>query len=474
MYQNLINQNPLINQFQGYMGQNPTFVPFQNNQLMSQNPHVMGNLNNLVQQQRILQHNMPMYQQQLSMAQNISNPNTPQNISNSNTISNTTTNIPSNSSQTNKKNKNSKNKGMNIIEEMLKPQIIVKDNKDVDSNYKKRETQQNKKIELEEITNAPYKIIIKDKIVTKKVNQVRHSDMLVHKATNADADKVKFTKDLKKKEIEVEKINDELKIEFNIDNYDKNKKKFDYKETFIKNLAYEQNTFDENKQDYIEFYKKKQKEAEEGQKLCDQILHNIVDEGIITKDELPSEVSEAGNTSADIDLKSIIDKLDLETSPSSPSPPSTDKVESVGEKTTSQKNTRPNNLATKTLRNVMPKREPVKRDPIKKEPVKKEPIQKEPIQSLLKEPINKELPKILPSTNNVIEQVVQKNQPPLSITSSTPSQINQSTKMQVSRTPTREILTKNSSNSNVTSSVPKKTEGKLSALRKANLSKQKK
>jgi SAM-dependent methyltransferase len=56
--------------------------------------------------------------------------------------------------------------------------------------------------------------------------------------------RAKFDKDLKRKEEEGTKINDELQIEFHIDNYDKHKKKFEYKETFIKNLAFEENTFD--------------------------------------------------------------------------------------------------------------------------------------------------------------------------------------------------------------------------------------
>nr|AEX62953.1 hypothetical protein mv_R749 [Moumouvirus Monve] len=139
----------------------------------------------------------------------------------------------------------------------------------------------------------PYKTIIKDKIINKKVEEVKLEDLLVHKSVKGvDDDKDKFEKELKIKENEKEKINDELQIEFNIDNYDKHKKTFEYNATFIRNLAYEQNVFDENKQDCIEFYQKKQKEAEEGKQICDEILRNIIDEGIISKDELPTDNKE--------------------------------------------------------------------------------------------------------------------------------------------------------------------------------------
>jgi hypothetical protein len=186
-------------------------------------------------------------------------------------------------------------KAKNIIEEMLKPQKITRDNKDVETNYRirKKIQKQSKKGNIDiKITNVPYKNIIKDKVITKRVEEVTSEDLIVHKSSKEiDANPEKFNMDLTNKKNEMEKINEELKIEFNINNYDVHKKKFEYKESFIKNLAFEQNTFDENKRDYIEFYRKKQKEAEEGKKLCDEILYNIVDEGIVNKDELPTDTS---------------------------------------------------------------------------------------------------------------------------------------------------------------------------------------
>lgn len=280
MLNNLINQNPMLNQFNGYIAQNPNIIPFQDNLLINQNVHVVNNLTDLLRNHKQVQQNMPNYQQQLMQT-----PPTTEPIN------------------TNKKS----TKTTNIIEEMLKPQKIIKNNKDLDSNYQTRKgdyqtDKQGNLVKRFKMTNAPYKNIIKDKIITKNVEEVKEADLLVHKSIREiDANREKFNIELETKTKEKEKINDELQIEFNIDNYDKHKKNFEFKETFIKNLAYEENTFDESKQDFIEFYRKKQKEAEEGKKLCDQILHSIVDEGIINKDELPIEQSVA-----ELDLKLLI------------------------------------------------------------------------------------------------------------------------------------------------------------------------
>ena len=292
MYSNLANQNPLLNQFNTYMTQNPNVIPFQNNSLINNNVHVLNNLTDLLSQNKSLQRDIGTHQQQISQ------------------MSDNTRNLTNNKKQSN-------GKTINIIEEMLKPQKITKDNsKDFDAKYKSKK--EDYKLDDEgrlskqfKVTNAPYKNIIKDKIITKDVKQVKEEDLLVHKSVRAvDANREKFDKELELKIDEKDKINDELKIEFHIDNYDKHKKSFEWKETFIRNLAYEENTFDESKQDYIEFYRQKQKEAEEGKKLCDQILHGIIDEGIMSKDELPTE--QPDNIDINIVSKEIVNSDEKE------------------------------------------------------------------------------------------------------------------------------------------------------------------
>lgn len=252
MYSNMANQNPLVNQFNGYMSQNPNSIPFQGNQLINQNVHVMNNLNTLLQQQR-----------------NVSLP-TPQQKKNTSTKSNN-----------------------NIIEDMLKPQKISKVNKDISPNYKTRQEdykldKSGKLVNSFKVTNSPYKNIIKDKTITKDVSSITVDDLIVHKTNKAiDANPQRFNTELGLKTLEKDQINTELKIEYHIDNYNRHKKNFEYNETFIRSVPYNQNTFDESKKDYIDFYCQKQKEAEEGKDLCDKILHLIKDDGIVNNDEVP-------------------------------------------------------------------------------------------------------------------------------------------------------------------------------------------
>jgi len=52
-------------------------------------------------------------------------------------------------------------------------------------------------------------------------------------------------------------------------------------------MAYKSTGFDENKEDYIDFYRKHQKEAEEGLMLCDNIIRTMTDSGLINPNELP-------------------------------------------------------------------------------------------------------------------------------------------------------------------------------------------
>jgi len=250
MYQtnSLVNQNPLLNQFNGYNQTNPNVIPFQNNALLNRNVHVSNSFNEILQQHKNVKQNIPVYQSS-----------------------------------------SKGNKSTNIIQDLLKPQKVTKDNKDVMVNYKANEPTRTKEYVEKQfpMSNAPYKVILKDKIVTKNVKDVTLNDITVHKADRSvDANRKRFDAELDKKKDMMKTTNDELKVEFAVDNYDNHKKKFEYKETFIRNMGFQQNTFDQSKTDYIEFYQKKQKEAEEGKKLCDQILKDLVNNDIISKDEI--------------------------------------------------------------------------------------------------------------------------------------------------------------------------------------------
>lgn len=248
-------KNPLLDNFNTYMANNST--PFQHNQLLNQNVHAMGNLNEHLKQHKSY-NTEPVTRE------------TPKRTVNTRT-------------------------SKNLIDEIFKPEKIKCDNRDVIKNYKEREQVQSKDINPE---NIPYKIIIKDKVVTKPVRKSK--DLVVHESTDADRDINKFQKDLSVKKQEKKKINQELSIQFNENNRDTHQEKFDMDGTFIKNLSYSSNTFGENKDDYVDFYRKCQREAEEGKEMCDQIINKLVDTGLIKANELPSEFNDSDDAPADI------------------------------------------------------------------------------------------------------------------------------------------------------------------------------
>ena len=259
MYQNIVSQNQLLNVYQKY--NTSSNVPFRDNELINKNMHVMNNLNELIREHK--------------------NPG-------------------------NKKQRPTHNreKSKNIIEDMLAPYVVARDNKDVELNYKHVETSRRENIK---ITNTPYKSIIKDRPINKQVNDVKPDDMIVHKAIKGiDDNRTIFEKELSNKKANFVKINDELEMEFHPNNYELHKKKFEYKETFIRNLGYEEKIFDDNKKDCIDFYNKKQREICQGQQLCDQILHSIVNDDIIDKSELPNCIESSPDK---IDIAAEIKKV---------------------------------------------------------------------------------------------------------------------------------------------------------------------
>jgi hypothetical protein len=228
----LMNKNALLNKFHHY----DKHVPFQNNQLIENNIHVLNNLNKIVKGQNI---------------------------------------------------NNEEKKNINIIEHILTPQKVNYNNTDINTNLKIKEQQRKEKIEL---TNIPYKPIIRDHPINKPITCPK--DLAIYEVNKKDADIEIFNSILNNKKKEYSIIDEELKTEYCLDNYSKHKQNFEYKETFITNLAYEDNTYDESKRDYLDFYRTKQKEIEEGKKICDEILHIINNEGIVNKEELPIKSQE--------------------------------------------------------------------------------------------------------------------------------------------------------------------------------------
>lgn len=272
MYKTLINQNPLINKYNDYRSRDSGQLPFQQNTLINNNVHVRRDLDNIVNLRRNSKAETNIFKQKL----------------------NNNTQIPS---------KNIGRNNGNLIEALLKPQVIEKDNSDmkgrfetakkvIDETFRGDNHDEMKKA----MTNIPYKLIMDKHRITKDVNYVATEDFIAHKTVKEiDANIDDFNKDLKIKEKEKKDINDELEIEFHIDNYSRHKKNFEHNESYIRNVAYKEKDFDESRQDSLDFYKKLQQKAEAGRKLCDEILMSM-DESIVHRDEIPTMNRSEGST----------------------------------------------------------------------------------------------------------------------------------------------------------------------------------
>jgi hypothetical protein len=249
--------NPLIARFQTYVGENG-HVPFQGNHLLRSNPQAQANLNTTMQQYR--------YQQ-------------------SNPLSTATVN-----SKEADRISEAQSSNVDILTQMLRPQKITTDNADVMSNLKERERLQEEarfsKSPMFAYTAVQYKPIIKDKPIVKPINQIQVQDLIVHTVDKTiDADVEVFAASVKQKETEKDTHNRELEVEYSTENYSKNKEKFTFQSDCVRRVNYEGSTAQDIKEDSIEFYKKKQIEAEIGQKNCDDILRYLESKDIIDDSE---------------------------------------------------------------------------------------------------------------------------------------------------------------------------------------------
>ena len=252
MNNSFVNRNPLMNQYNEYSQRN-TNIPFQNNNLIKNNIAISNKLYENIHRREAGNYN-----------------------SNNNYV----------------KPQKETREYVDIVKEMLKPMEHETDNTFIHENYKtKRQEYDNYTAGLEKIklTNVPYKIIMKDNIVNKPVDKITEDDFVVHKVVNGiDNNLGQFNREHDELEEEMEKINNEIEMEYNFDNYVQHKKNFEYRETFIKNTSYKSNDFNENKQDYIEFFEKKQKELDDGIKYCDDILKILNDDNNVN-DYIPKK-----------------------------------------------------------------------------------------------------------------------------------------------------------------------------------------
>jgi len=285
-YQNMISKNPLVNNFNTFQTNNSCKMPFESNSLIKENIHVMNHANYALQMQRMQQGNQVQMGNQRGIGQSGKTARDP--FERRNLGGNPDPNGSGDDHMVPSANIRG-GKGVNLIKEMLKPQKIAYNNKDVLPSVKSRKNENKKSIDP---TNVPYKIIMTDrigKILEKKWKDVKEDDILVHKTTEADKDSKRLTEERKAKKLKMKEINNELEVEYCLANMDKHKEKYEYNQTVIRNLAHEESKTDnDSRADYVEFYKKKLTEDERGQERSDSVLRKLIDTGIIRPEELPT------------------------------------------------------------------------------------------------------------------------------------------------------------------------------------------
>jgi len=275
-------KNQLLNKFDNYERNNR--IPFKNNDLIDKNPNVSSQINEATRSRmrttsRRSADDVPIQrirggrdEKQIIGFQDLSKLNNPN------------------------------MKREDIIMELLKPIKIDNkyDNPEVRDNFNKLKDEyklnkaKNTLVKEFKITNEPYKNIMKEHQITKPVDEITAKDMIVFDARDEKTIKEsknigRFMAELSQKRKEAKKINAYLEMEYRDDHHDTHMEKYKYKESYVTRMKNDEGkTFDETKQDYIEFYQEKQRVAEEGLKEIDSTIRSLVDSGIIRKEDIPT------------------------------------------------------------------------------------------------------------------------------------------------------------------------------------------
>ncbi len=171
----------------------------------------------------------------------------------------------------------------NIIIRPIKIEKV--DKRELMAKYSEAEKSVNKP-ELENLwkkrNNAPYKNIIKDEKYIKKDFKTK-DDLIVHRVSRLD--KLGVDKEVQKFESNIEKHNNELKIQYSQNNQTEHKKKFEYNNVYKYNNKYNPKDHESLKDDNIDYLKKEQQKLESDKKKIDDVIESLVVSNILTEEE---------------------------------------------------------------------------------------------------------------------------------------------------------------------------------------------
>jgi hypothetical protein len=180
-----------------------------------------------------------------------------------------------------------------LFNELLGSQESRTSNMDIENNYKIKMTEMEKIKAQKDIDRTikpvPYKPIIKDRIMSEHLAVGKEKELIVHKSDkNTDANMNKFTKELTIRNIDRNKLDTKLKIEFNVKNQNRHENKFAEATAYAKAISPETATFSDKKGGSIDYYKQRQQEREKNLKLCELILSVTQNTQVMNESELPT------------------------------------------------------------------------------------------------------------------------------------------------------------------------------------------
>jgi len=260
---NSYGNNNMVNRFQKYVNNN---VPFNNNPMLYNNPTFMGSVKD------------PQFYQRINNARNLKLDQ----IRRAKSINDLNL------------------KKDQIVEYVIPTMKINKTSKEeIEKDYNDRMGDFKQLMEAwwNTRTNDPYKNILKNENY-KKLFKCQN-DLIVHKVTSIDKDRIRLDFEFDKLQQLLEKHNDELKIIYSASEESKHKKEFKYVNKYKYRLKHEVQNFEDLK----EFYKQEQKKLAKEEKMIDNVIAMIQNIDINDRDDpdYNSKLQEIKKLSEEID-----------------------------------------------------------------------------------------------------------------------------------------------------------------------------
>ena len=211
---------------------------------------------------------------------------------------------------------------MNIANEsIIKPTVQTKMN---DTEFKTTLNNLNNQYTKQEInkmysnrTNSPYKCVLRDVVknidYNKKIENI--DDLVIYKISDVDKLIKLLEDDTQRLLDEIEHQNKDMSILYSNDKKLQHKKKFDYSHLELINSVYNPSEHSDMK-DNISMYKKQQQLLEINKKRGDDIINNLIESGIVTKEDLNELMPEiSNNNNNNCNSKSVAKLINNENRP---------------------------------------------------------------------------------------------------------------------------------------------------------------